>query len=187
MTTLFETKEQYFYFRKMWADAVNSPKSKSTVIQGNYGAYREAGWLKAEHMMLCNILRQRSFDRGFSPVTSKNKLENGAHINAGLYFACNELRDSVVRAKKIMIANESGGLFKKKETPNEWDVKYVTKFLAPFNETVSVEMLSKVELPEVQLLESAYGKGRKIARQILESETKPTSFAQIDEMLKEVA
>ena len=179
MTTLFETKEQYLYFRKMWADAVNSPKAKTT--KTNYG------WLHAEHMVLYNILRQRQFDKGFSPVTSKNKLENGAYINYGLWSACSTLRSHINRAKNIIGANDSGGFLKKKVEPSEWDVKYVNEFLEPFADTVTPLMLSKVELPEVHMLESGYGKGRKIAKLILEAETKPTTFAQIDEMLKEVA
>jgi len=181
MTTLFETKKQYFYFRKTWADAVNSPRAKTT--KTNYG------WLRAEHMILYNILRQRAFDKGFSPITNTNKLENGAYINYGLYNAWNTLSSHIGRAKKIVEADKKGGFLKLKRstTVSEWDTKYVKDFLEPFAGTVTVKMLAKVELPEVVMLESNYGKGRKVAKLIIASDIRPTTFAQIDEMMKEVA
>ena len=74
--SIFTCKEHYLAFRAAWAKAVNQ---KDNNITGT-------------HHMLYNILRGRAFDKGFTPITRKTKLENGYRINHGVYLAAQNLR-----------------------------------------------------------------------------------------------
>jgi len=164
----FTSKEQYLHFRKVWAQATNSPKAKKTLQQDSYGTWRKSGWLTATHHMVYALLRGRDAMNGFTPITSHTKLENGAYINEGLYEARCELRKLAGSSK------------------NNKDLE---KFLEPFEGTVTLKMLGKLSelCPDIQLLESNYGKGGQIAKLILASKTKPTSYAEMWAMYEEVA
>ena len=164
----FTSKEQYLHFRKVWSQAVNSEKAKKTRHQDSYGTWRKSGWLTATHHMVYALLRGRDAMNGFTPITSRNKLENGSYINEGLYEARNELRSSAGSNKN----NEA-----------------LEKFLEPFEGTVTLKMLGKLSelCATVELLESNYGKGGQIAKLILASKTKPTSYAEMWTMYEEVA
>jgi len=149
----FTSKEQYLHFRKVWSQAVNSPNAKK---------------LTSAHHLIYALLRGRDAMKGFTPITSRNKLENGAYINEGLYEARNELR-SLAGSNK-----------------NNTDLE---TFLEPFEGTVTLKMLGKLtELcATVELLESNYGKGGQIAKLMLASKTKPTSYAEMWAMYEEAA
>ncbi len=165
--SIFKNKEHYLSFRAAWKTAANSAMAKN-------GA---SITLDAEHHILCNILRGRPFDRGFTPITSTNKLSNGAIINHGLYFGMDVLTSIQEIAKKITsgknITTHAG--------------ERITQFLAPFNNTITVEVLAALDLPDVKPLESSFGKSRAIALKIISGEFKPTTFKQIYDVLGEVA
>ena len=74
--SIFTCKEHYLAFRAAWAKNVND------------GSFQLTG----AHHMLYNILRGRAFDKGFTPITRQTKLQNGYHINHGLYRAAQDLR-----------------------------------------------------------------------------------------------
>lgn len=172
MTTIFNSKEQYIAFRNAWAQAVNDPRAKSTVC----GTERFKGWVTGAHQMLYSILRNRPFDTGFTPITSRTKLVHGANINQGLYSAAHDLSNVVSWAQRVLDDEDKYG----------FGTKLVNTFLEPFNGTITVEMLVSIEVPDVKRMSSTYGAGRKVAQMIVAGR-KPTTFQMLDEMFKEVA
>lgn len=66
-TYFIEMKEQYLEILSCW---------RNYLLSG--------GKPTASHMMLYNILRSKSWDRGFSPTTKKIKLDNGHYAWSGL-------------------------------------------------------------------------------------------------------
>jgi len=140
-----------------------------------YLAFRSA-WKKAAqekkltgaHHVLLNILRGHPVERGFTPITKTTKLQNGFRINHGLYFAAGELSSIVSGA-----ASDSG-----------YQKTRAEMFIAPFNGTLTLEQLASIEVPSIPSLQSDFGKGRKIAQKIIESDKKNISFADIDAMLE---
>ena len=163
-TQYFETKNQYLAFRAEWAKAAQ---------EGN---------LTAAHHVLLNILRGHPIDRGFAPITSKNKLMNGTRINHGLYFAADTLNGFINRAKDFVQKRDSSFFGKKKE-PDFW----LEKFLKPLSKTLTVDFLANIEPTEVKPLESNYGKGTRIAKKIIEEKLTQITFADIDALLEEAA
>lgn len=115
--------------------------------------------LTAEHHILFNILCGRPIDRGFTPITKATKLQNGFRINHGLYHAAQSLQYRMV---------------------NE-------EFMAPFGDTITKEMIEGLEIPEVKSLNSDFGKGKKIAKMIIEKNLKNITFADLDNLLEEAA
>lgn len=153
--SIFKTKEQYFSFRDAWASAVNDKDIRST--------------LQAEHHILYNILRGKSFDCGFTPITNSNKLQNGAYINHGLYNAMRKINRLQNIAKKITYG----------EKITEYNANAFAEFIAPFGNTVTVDMFATIKLPEVKPIYSDYGSSKQVATQIVRGEFKPTSFEQV--------
>lgn len=153
--SIFKTKEQYFSFRDAWASAVNNKETRSH--------------LRAEHYILYNILCGKSFDRGFTPITNANKLQNGMYINHGLYNATYKLR-SIISSAKDLFSGKTLSSYQTDEFP---------KFISPFNNTVTVDMIATIDLPEVKALYPNFGSGRQIADQIISGKFKPTNFTQI--------
>ena len=158
-----DSKEQYLHFKKVWSQAVNSEKAKKTTTEHTYPSHywqggqsiddskkwttRENGWLLGSHHLIYALLRGSDALRGFTPATSKNKLSNGGYINNGLYAARKGLRYAAFNM------NES----------------QLEEFLAPFEGTVTLEMLKKLDnlCPTVDPLQANYGKGKQIAEKFL--------------------
>lgn len=128
----------------------------------------EKNKLTGGHHLIYSLLRGRDAVKGFTPTTSTNKLSNGAYINYGLYEA---------RSKLSRMAN------------NIQQGIDVSIFLSPFNETVTPLMIIKLNelCPSVDLLESNFGKGNQIAKLIIESNSKPISYADMWTMYEEAA
>lgn len=170
MTTYFETKEQYLTFRKAWAKAVNDPRSKKEIIPrtDNVESYVVKGWLTAAHHVLFNILSNRPHHSGFTPITKATKLRSGALINGGLYHAVWELKHAVDHAKR-------------------GNNRMIESFLEPLKDVVSMELLASIEVPEEKPLDGCWGKGRKVAEQIAESNQKHITYDDIWNMYEEVA
>jgi len=176
-TSIFETKEQYLSFRAAWKSASNDIKTKSQLKETTYGKYRESGWLNAEHYILLNILRGKPADSGFTPVTNSNKLlKSGMHINHGFYYGMNNLRNMQKIAGNV-----------KNSKVSEHVQNRLTDFLAPFNNTVTADMLISIILPKVEPLYSTYGKSKQVASKIVNGDFKPTNFKQVLAALEEVA
>ena len=173
MTTYYETKEQYLTFRKAWAKACNDSRCKKTVETNEWGSFRKDGWLTAAHHVLFNILSRRPVESGFTPITKAVKLQNGAYLNHGLYFAVSELKRMV--------------RFAQMEKRGEWYQKMVDQFLEPLKDVVSVELLASIEVPEVKAMETTWAKGERVAKLIISGEAKPTTFSDIQELYENVA
>ncbi len=183
--SIFKTKEQYLTFRAAWASAVNDVKSQSFLkpadeyisatgnISKGTGVHRNKGWLTGAHHILYNILRGRSYDKGFTPITNANKLKHGMHINEGLYNAMYYLENVWTSATQIVNGN----------TLSDWRANELTKFIEPFGNTVTIEMLADLDLPEVKALYSTFGKSKKVADKIITGDFKPKNFKQVYDAL----
>lgn len=161
----FTDKEHYLSFKKAWAKA------------------SQAGKTTAAHHILYNLLRGYDISRGFTPITNRNKLENGAYINHGLYFASHNLRHKIDDARRV-VKNDFFNADQRKYT-----TKTVNSFLGAFGGTVTPQMLVNILKEtsiEVKALESDFGPGKKIAEKILSAEVKPISYDQIWELYEEV-
>ena len=125
----FKDKEHYLAFRRAWSESVND---KDTHLGGR-------------HMLLYAILRGKDARTAFVPISSFNKLNNGAIINQGLYNAYTELQSYL-----------------------SWRTSSIETFLAPFKGTVDEETFKQVmkELPDMSPLYSNYGSGTAIVKQI---------------------
>ena len=188
--SIFNTKEQYFSFRDAWKSAVNNDKAKSHLIDVDEwltstdsvsygtGKHRVSGWIEASHSMLFNILCGRPIDCGFMPVTNKTKLENGTHINHGLYYGYIALYRILETAKKIRVEGAP---------VSEYRAQQLTEFLAPFNNTVTIDMLAAIKISKIEPLHSDYGKSKQVAAKIINGEFKPINFQQFYDALEEVA
>lgn len=140
-----------------------------------YLAFRSA-WAKAAqdkvltgaHHVLLNILRGHPVERGFTPITKTTKLQNGFRINHGLYFAAGEL--------SAIISGASGG--------SKYQTERAERFIAMFEGTLTLEQLAELNVPTIPSLTSDFGKGKKIAKRIIEENLKQISFADINAMLE---
>lgn len=101
-----ETEHQYLAIRSCWINYLLS-----------------GGKPTASHMMLYNILRSKSWDRGFSPTTKKIKLDNGHCAWQGLRLA----------AYGIRAASVYGG-------------SYLKEILKPFSEPAFGKIIGKEEI-----------------------------------------
>jgi len=149
--SIFKSKEHYLAFRAAWAAAVNN-KDKTQRP-------------RAEHFVLYNILRGKSYDRGFTPTTNTKKLQNGAVINQGLYYP--------ISCYLRVIKRISEGT-KITEDLSKYDA------LKPFGDTITLEMLKRITIPDVEPLYSNYGKSKQIAEKIIRGILNPVNFADIE-------
>ncbi len=144
-TRYFNDKQHYLNFLQAWKKAAQRSASKGD----------DRGCLTGAHVVFYALLRGRDVRTAFTPITKKIKLSNGAYINHGMYWAAQELRG---------VANING-----------WNhEERIKKFLAPFNETVTEEMLTQLyeDMPDIPALYSNYGKGIKIAEALIDADNK---------------
>lgn len=151
--SLFDSKEHYLAFRKAWAAAVNDPRAKKTLIYHKEWDSTELqqGWITSSHVVLYNLLRDKPFYNGFTPLLKKSRLQNGAYINQHLHekalYMLHYYQQHAIKALNT-------------EPPKD---KYATKgrqfgkercqaFLEPFNGTVSMEMLAALFVPKFEPL-----------------------------------
>lgn len=166
MTTtnkFFETKDQYLAFRAAFAAAQNNLRAKKGQPDSN--GYKAPGWLTASHYMLLNEARGLPRYRGFTPITSKVKLDNGMDPAISIH---NAERILVLRIKdaKDLIENKPaelsswevpkkflgiGGAEAKQKAIEEKTVKRnvalkakLDAFLEPFNGTFTIANLAKI-------------------------------------------
>jgi len=182
--THFENKEHYLAFRKAWSNAVNSEKAKKKVVDDTSWddtpiRVTKSGWIDAAHHVLYNILRNRDYDHGFTLITNRNKLLNGTSPNLGLVQAVTFLKRNQKWIREEAIAQENGKDY-------SWS-KNVSEFLAPFDGTVTREMIMALEIPECKQLYRDFGPGRKIIPMILSGEAKVRTQSDLSTLLNEVA
>jgi len=146
-------------------------KEQYLAFRATWAKAAQDGKITAAHHVLLNILRGHPIERGFTPITKTSKLQNGFRINHGLVFAADHLGR--------MISGADGS--------NNWQAECAERFLSPFGDTFTMEMLASIELPEVKSLNSDFGKGKKIAKLIIEKKLKNITFADLDNLLEEAA
>lgn len=133
-TRYFNDKQHYLNFLTAWKKAAQRSGSKGD----------DRCCLTGAHMVLYAFLRGRDVRTAFTPITKASRLENGAYINHGMYWAYHDL---------IGLARG-------------WNPEErVEKFLAPLNDTVDKEVLFKIieEMPQIPAIISNWGKGQLIA------------------------
>lgn len=160
--TIFENKEQYLAFRAAWSKATQAKK------------------LTAAHMVFFNLVRGKPIDRGFAPVTNKNKLLNGTRINHGLYTACVTLRFQLEKAKRIANKDTQSLTYGKIDITDSLLV-WVNQLIGPFEGTFTVEMAAKLDLPKVESLDPNFGKGREMAHAIIAGKLCPKNMNDLGE------
>ncbi len=133
-------------------------KEQYLAFRAAWAKAAQDGKITAAHHVLLNILRGHPIERGFTPITKTTKLQSGHRINHGLYFAAAQLRYM-----------------------QTYNAEY---FCAPFGDTFTAEQFAEIEIPEVKSLDSDFGKGKKIAKMIIEKDLKNITFTDIDNMLE---
>ena len=187
--TFFNSKEDYLLFRELFAKAVNHENAKSQVIHGDYGTYKKDGWMTPAHFVFANLVRGRHITHGFTPCTNKNKLSNGGNIWQGLDHAVNTLQNIVDTAHLIKQ--------KDKHRIYEWDKTRLNDFLEPFLhehpenhelKAMFMNLLTKlsVDLAQHEKYDTTFGKGRKIANEIIHSDKKPQNYQEFMEIVEKV-
>jgi len=148
------SKEQYLYFKDVWSKACNSDEFHLT----------------REHFLFYALITGKDVRKAFTPTTNENKLNNGAYINHGLYFAYQDLKFIANAAHRYVQQVEKGS--------NTWFIKNkdgkklppcVEAFLKPFDGTITPETILAVyqHCPKIEPIESSYGEGMRIARELL--------------------
>lgn len=147
------TKSELNAFKKQWATAAQSKT------------------LLASHHVMYNLLRGYDQQRGFTPITNHNRLQNGAAINYGIAEATRRL------ANIVRMANRYEG----------YNVSWVDRFLAPFGGALTVEHLATLQVPAIADVESNFGIGKKIAASIVENNLTCLTFDDITAMSVDLA
>lgn len=106
-SNLFDTKEAYLAFRQQWSKLAAEKK------------------LTAAMMVFYNAVRGKDLKRGFTPITNKNKLENGARADWGHHMAWFNLKYTLLPNNKVAE--------KEREA-----------FIAMFDKTIDDEFITKV-------------------------------------------
>jgi len=145
-TRYFTDKQHYLNFLDAWKKAAQRSASKGD----------DRGCLTGAHMMMHALLRGKDVRSAFKPITRKSKLENGAIINHGMYWACCDL---------------------------VWQKHSPDKFLASFNGMIDKEVLLKLieDMPNIPAIYSNYGRGCLIAEAMMDNRKQPKELWKIIE------
>ena len=143
-------------------------------IQADWAKASQTKTLTGSHHVMYNLIRGHEATRGFSPITSKNKLLNGHGINYQFIAAYRHLQD-------ICAATTAG-------TPTPSYQVRIDRFLAPFSH-ITIEMLrdlsSKLNSDAYPSLDSNFGIGKQLAEKII-SVGGPLTYADLTKMLNEI-
>ncbi len=117
----FESKEHYLAFRAAWSKAMNSEEKHN---------------LTCDHHLLYIAARKRDFLAGFSPIMRESKLrgEEGA--------AGERYRTAVKSLRRVTITRRGA---QKLLEGNESYARGVNNLLAPFDGTITPEMLIQID------------------------------------------
>ncbi len=117
----FESKEHYLTFRAAWSKAMNSEEKHN---------------LTCDHHLLYIAARKRDFLAGFSPIMRESKLrgEEGA--------AGERYRTAVKSLRRVTITRRGA---QKLLEGNESYARGVNNLLAPFDGTITPEMLIQID------------------------------------------
>lgn len=170
MTTNKElfTKEQYLKIKAAWKQAVNDERAKDYFDEGMYfnpitrsaepTTVRCSGWINGEHHLLYNLIRGKQPHTGFTLISNSNKLANGVYLNNGYVEAAYQLTRIVKFATELTNDDQTHR--------HEFKQKHVNTFLEPFGDSLTVEDLSQLHVPEYAAVESNFGPGIVITKAI---------------------
>ena len=132
-----------------WSIAVNSSRAKHHLelvndSQSNKEQHKVTGWINVEHHILYNILLNRDPFSGLSMVTNHIKLKNNMLPNHGYNIGVYRLQHYINYAKHLL---------KDSNQVNEYHYSSVASFLEPFDDTVSIEVLSTIQLPKLPTIQ----------------------------------
>lgn len=146
---LFESKEHYLAFRQAWKDYINSGKHKPEWFEITFTFNRRTYTNKIKHSnltgvqhLLFSLLTEKDLRVTFKPSFNKEG-KNG--LRCALY----ELIRILYCADEIHNFSGTGDLppAYNREAYNkrhERQLEYVEKFLEPFGDAVTIEMLAKI-------------------------------------------
>jgi len=141
-------KQHFFQFKQAWKQAINSPKNKRTIriaIQHDNNdtpiSYVDEAWITAEHMLLHNIICGKPLLTGFVETTTRNTPENLSRLH-NTYVYLKKLKYKIELAKKIVNPETSNVI--------PCDSHFIDRFLKPFNGTVTIADISKINLDEIE-------------------------------------
>lgn len=127
-------------FHSAWKDASHDTRAKSTLVHDTFSTWRKRGWLNSAHHVLFNIINHKPVDSGFTNITNCNKLQYSRIApNEGLVKAISELG----RIQKI-----ARNIYDVKPV-NAHIAKRLADFLEPLNNTLSLDDLLAIEIPEI--------------------------------------
>jgi len=194
--TQFESKEHYLAFRKAWSNAVNSDKAKTHYEERTYTSrssrtvekYRIDGWVTGAHHVLYNILRNRSFHKGFTMINKLSKIAGGHMPHLGLHQAVYQLKHmkNLIMQEAECVPTKTSWFKKKVEEKPYWGTNRINEFLAPFEGTVTREMIMDIKVPEIITLYNDYGVGKKVAEKIKSGEATPRNYEELLTLINEV-
>lgn len=169
-TKFFDTKDQYLAFRKAHAAAQNSQRAKSTLVDGTTHVWdpqtrkesvlaiktKQVGWLQSEHFILLNVIRGKPWFSGFTPKTMERFVNNGGDAQQALKSAHSSFDYAITSAKVIdnpelikvpswMASHKAKHIQEETERAK----KYVTKFLEPYQGTLTAVDLAKINVPSI--------------------------------------
>lgn len=129
--SLFTCKEHYLQFRKAWkqyiADGNHIGEKFTLRIENSIREFKRPSKLTCEHHLIYNAFRNRDLKKSFSPLIRPNKLlatkYTGLCMNVEPYYAFYRAVSNIGRFIK-------------------W--KRYDYLLAPFNGTVTIEMLEEL-------------------------------------------
>ncbi len=201
MKTQFKSKEHYLAFLQAWATAVNSEKGKTHYVEKSWThgstteIYNEKvdGWITSAHHVMYNLLRNRTFHRGFTVVSNRNKLLNGADPMFGLYLATKRLRrvQGMIQQERnhpeYVTTSKMFGL-KKEQKPTKpyWGTSHIDAFLEPFGGTIDRDMIMKLDVPEVKQMWTSYGQAARVVVAILDGSYSPKNYDDLMTIFEEV-
>lgn len=120
------------------------------LIRKGTGIGRTNGWIKPEHYILNNLLRNKPLDNGFNPK-KYNPVENDELFNfkAALrrLINCVKIAKKYVANEKVIADRNIWNILKYgiRYKPN-WQDKQMFKFLELFANTVTPDMLAEIDL-----------------------------------------
>jgi len=142
---IFEDKKQYKAFRQSWKDFINSGKHKPHYEVDSYGNKTKISSLTNVHHLLFYVILGKDLSVVFKPSVNPDKSPsfNHAYYELGL----------VIKLAKNVLAYDRGddpGLPKyvTEERKTQFIESYrsrLSQLLRPFGDSLSLEMLSKLE------------------------------------------
>lgn len=173
MKTKFKSNTEYLAMTAQWAKSSKSIKCKSILepcdeykldengreyFSEGTGVNRRSGWMAATHHVLYNILRDKDPSCGFTSSVKPNKqLSKPDAAITSLISLC-RLQEQMIRLSRFkpngyLTSIRKGATTMVDNDPmHGWAMRNlmirIDYMLAPFGDTVTIEQIMKLEIPE---------------------------------------